>query len=118
MGDMMEKGYLPSEMFNGLMELNKELREANKRLRAELVSVQVENERLRMEERFLRDNVQREGLELPPEVPVQDVPLRPSTPQIDRRLTTPGEAARSSRGGSRNEMSSACSTGSGGGRER
>lgn len=114
----MEKGYLPSNMFHGLMELNKELRDANKRLRGELVSVQVENERLRMEERFLRDSAERDGFELPPEVPVMDVPLRPSTPQIERRLSTPGEAHRSSRGGSRNDMSSACSAGSGGGRER
>lgn len=75
---MMQMGYLPSGEYGGIMALNQELREQNKRLRAELVSVQVENQKLRMEESFLRESALKGDLEPPPEV-AQVEPLRPAT---------------------------------------
>jgi len=65
---MLQKGYLPTEDYVGIMGLNKELREQNKRLRAELISTRVEHERLLAEDAFLRESAQRAGLEVPPEV--------------------------------------------------
>eukprot|EP00929_Paragymnodinium_shiwhaense_P035402 TRINITY_DN19108_c0_g1_i1.p1 TRINITY_DN19108_c0_g1~~TRINITY_DN19108_c0_g1_i1.p1 ORF type:complete len:265 (+),score=54.15 TRINITY_DN19108_c0_g1_i1:130-924(+) len=67
--EMMDKGYLPSEDYSGIMMLNRELRESHKNLRAELVSLRVEQERLRMEEAFLRNSVLQAGLTPPAEVP-------------------------------------------------
>eukprot|EP00927_Polykrikos_kofoidii_P051393 TRINITY_DN45195_c0_g1_i1.p1 TRINITY_DN45195_c0_g1~~TRINITY_DN45195_c0_g1_i1.p1 ORF type:complete len:221 (-),score=35.16 TRINITY_DN45195_c0_g1_i1:185-847(-) len=67
--EMLRQGYLPSEDYIGIMALNKTLREHHKSLRAELVTFQVENERLRMEEAFLRGCVLQAGLTPPPEVP-------------------------------------------------
>mmetsp|Transcript_92232 Transcript_92232/g.176913 ORF Transcript_92232/g.176913 Transcript_92232/m.176913 type:complete len:229 (+) Transcript_92232:74-760(+) len=67
--DLMKLGYLPAGEYAGIMELNKELREQNKRLRAELVNVQVEQQKLRMEDSFLRESALKSGLEPPPEVP-------------------------------------------------
>jgi len=67
--EMQQKGYLPADEYVGIMAFNKELREIHKRLRAELVGLQVEHERLRMEEAFLRDSVVQAGLKPPPEVP-------------------------------------------------
>mmetsp|Transcript_14345 Transcript_14345/g.32628 ORF Transcript_14345/g.32628 Transcript_14345/m.32628 type:complete len:241 (-) Transcript_14345:53-775(-) len=66
--DMLQQGYLPTSEYVGIMALNKELREQNKRLHAELVAVRVEHERLRMEEDFLRGSTLKAGLEPPPEV--------------------------------------------------
>lgn len=64
---MLQKGYLPSEEYVGIMALSKELREQHKELRAELVNLRVEHERLRMEEAFLRHSVVQAGLTPPPE---------------------------------------------------
>eukprot|EP00747_Dinoflagellata_sp_TGD_P168131 gnl/TRDRNA2_/TRDRNA2_193825_c0_seq1.p1 gnl/TRDRNA2_/TRDRNA2_193825_c0~~gnl/TRDRNA2_/TRDRNA2_193825_c0_seq1.p1 ORF type:complete len:217 (+),score=40.02 gnl/TRDRNA2_/TRDRNA2_193825_c0_seq1:91-741(+) len=66
--EMIEQGYIPSHDFGGIMVLNDALREENKRLRAELVSVQVEHERLCMEEDFLRQQAILAGFEPPPAV--------------------------------------------------
>jgi len=66
---MLREGYLPSTEFVAIMALNKELREQNKRLHAELVAVRVEHERLRMEEDFLRGSALKAGLEPPPPPP-------------------------------------------------
>jgi regulator of replication initiation timing len=73
-------GYLPAEEYGGIMALNKELREQNKRLRAELVNIQVENQKLRMEESFLRESADKAGFELPEEVPQVEL-QRPCSPQ-------------------------------------
>mmetsp|Transcript_49474 Transcript_49474/g.78287 ORF Transcript_49474/g.78287 Transcript_49474/m.78287 type:complete len:239 (+) Transcript_49474:61-777(+) len=78
--EMMQMGYLPVEEYGGIMALNKELREQNKRLRAELINIQVENQKLRMEESFLRESASKAGFELPEEVPHVEL-LRPCTPQ-------------------------------------
>jgi len=67
---MLQKGYLPAEDYFGIMALNKEYRAQHVKLRAELVNIKVENERLRMEETFLRDGVRQAGLDAPAEVPV------------------------------------------------
>lgn len=64
---MLEMGYIPAEDYSGIMALHKELVEHNKRLRSELVSAQVEQERLRMEEAFLRESALSAGLLEPPE---------------------------------------------------
>lgn len=81
--EMLQKGYLPADQFAGIMSLNRELREQHKRLLAELVSLRVEQERLRMEEGFLRDSMVQAGLTLPTEVPTSSSaassPRRPST---------------------------------------
>mmetsp|Transcript_107481 Transcript_107481/g.213428 ORF Transcript_107481/g.213428 Transcript_107481/m.213428 type:complete len:207 (+) Transcript_107481:96-716(+) len=53
--EMLEQGYLPTQQYVGIMALNRELREQNKKLHEELVTIRVEHERLRMEEAFLRD---------------------------------------------------------------
>mmetsp|Transcript_21763 Transcript_21763/g.61778 ORF Transcript_21763/g.61778 Transcript_21763/m.61778 type:complete len:232 (+) Transcript_21763:56-751(+) len=66
--EMLEQGYLPSQEYIGIMALNKELREQNKRLHAELVTLRVEHERLRMEEGFLRGSALKADLQPPPEV--------------------------------------------------
>eukprot|EP00418_Pyrodinium_bahamense_P053544 CAMPEP_0179171772 /NCGR_PEP_ID=MMETSP0796-20121207/84688_1 /TAXON_ID=73915 /ORGANISM="Pyrodinium bahamense, Strain pbaha01" /LENGTH=248 /DNA_ID=CAMNT_0020874865 /DNA_START=71 /DNA_END=814 /DNA_ORIENTATION=+ len=66
--EMLQQGYLPTQEYVGIMALNKELREQNKRLHAELVTIRVEHERLRMEEGFLRGNALKAGLKPPPEV--------------------------------------------------
>mmetsp|Transcript_119292 Transcript_119292/g.338238 ORF Transcript_119292/g.338238 Transcript_119292/m.338238 type:complete len:136 (-) Transcript_119292:42-449(-) len=66
--DMLQKGYLPTEEYIGIMAYNKELFTQNKQLRAEFVTIQVEHERLRMEESFLREGVLKAGLSAPPEV--------------------------------------------------
>jgi len=63
--DMLAQGYLPMQDYVGIMALNKELREQNKRLRAELVSVRVEHERLIAEEAFLRESAVKAGLQPP-----------------------------------------------------
>jgi len=68
---MFMKGYLPAGDYAGIMSLNEELRGQNKRLRAELISVQVEHERLRMEEMFLRESAVKAGHTPPPEVPLR-----------------------------------------------
>mmetsp|Transcript_57428 Transcript_57428/g.178256 ORF Transcript_57428/g.178256 Transcript_57428/m.178256 type:complete len:235 (+) Transcript_57428:47-751(+) len=66
--EMLEQGYLPTSEYVGIMALNRELREQNKRLHAELVNARVEHERLRMEEGFLRGSALKAGFQLPPEV--------------------------------------------------
>lgn len=63
----MQRGYLPTEDYIGIMRLNKELRDENKQLNGELISVRVENERLRMEDLFLREAMVKAGL-IPPNV--------------------------------------------------
>eukprot|EP00931_Biecheleriopsis_adriatica_P070742 TRINITY_DN44533_c0_g1_i1.p1 TRINITY_DN44533_c0_g1~~TRINITY_DN44533_c0_g1_i1.p1 ORF type:complete len:206 (+),score=40.03 TRINITY_DN44533_c0_g1_i1:33-650(+) len=66
--EMLSQGYIPMTEYVGIMALNKELREQNKQLRAELVNVQVSHEALRAEEAFLRSQMLKAGLEPPPEV--------------------------------------------------
>lgn len=72
--DMLLKGYLPTEDYIGIMELNKELLEQNKNLRSESIKAKVEHEKLRVDEAFLRGNVLAASLEPPPEVPPPDGP--------------------------------------------
>merc|ERR1712178_58181 len=75
--DMLQMGYLPAEEFSGITSLNQELKEQNKRLRAELVAAKVEHQKLRMEEAFLRERAIKADLEPPNEVVA--APLRPVT---------------------------------------
>jgi len=81
--EMLMQGYLPTEDYFGIMSLNNELREQNKRLRAEFVSLQVEHQRLSMEESFLRESVLKASLEPPPEA-------APRTPGAGLAVPPPG----------------------------
>jgi len=88
--EMLMMGYLPTGDYGGIMSLNKELREQNKRLRAELVSVQVEHERLRMEEQFLRESAVKAG-HVPP-MPVS--PARSKATGHDGFVSTPSGSSK------------------------
>merc|ERR1712194_450455 len=77
--DMMVQGYLPVQDYTGIMALSKELREHNKQLRSELVTVRVEHERLMAEDDFLRQSALRSGITPPPEV-LRKPPDRPQSP--------------------------------------
>jgi len=78
------------EEYGGMMSLSTALRQENKDLRAELVLLRVEHEKLRMEEGFLRDDMCRAGMEAqcPPkiiEIDQTEALLRPPTAERRRQ---------------------------------
>lgn len=76
---MLSQGYLPMSEYVGIMHLSRELRDQNRTLRAELITVRVEHERLLAEEAFLRESALKAGLDPPPEV-TRKPSSRPSSP--------------------------------------